>query len=201
VADPLDILTLVEAKAALRQGDATANDTEIELLVTATSTVIDRGVGPVVRRTVNAETHDGEGHMTQLREWPVTTVTTVTEDGITLPTTAYHVDLEKGQVWRRLSDWDYPWEIGRDNISVTYVAGRFATTASITPFYKAGARLLLRHLWRSEQWNAMGIGPQEYDVPQVAFPTFAIPKAVADWFGPSWRLSGRDPSKPRGGFV
>lgn len=196
MADALDILTLAEGKAALRQGTVTANDTDIELLITAASTIIDRGVGPVVRRTITNEVHDGEGQMLQLEWWPVSTVTTVIEDGITLAPSAYHADLDRGQVWRRLSDWDYPWEVGRANVAFTYIAGRFANTAAVTPFFKAGARLLLRHLWRSEQWNVTGLGPQEFDVPQVAFPTYAVPKAVADWFGPQWRES-----RGRGGFV
>lgn len=203
MADALDILTLAEGKAALRQGTVTANDTDIELLITAASTIIDRGVGPVVQRTITAEAHDGLDRVTgrrpsmvQLEWWPVTSITTVVEDGATLPADAYHADLDRGQVWRRLSDADYPWEDGRGNLVFTYIAGRFANTAAVTPFFKGGARLLLRHLWRSEQWNTAGLGPQEFDVPQVAFPTYAVPKAVADWFGPQWRTS-----RGRGGFV
>lgn len=208
MADVLDILTLSEAKAALRQGTSTASDAEIALIVTAASAVIDRGIGPVVRRTITGETHDGQqwgggrrDRMVQLRSWPVVSVATVTEDGIALPAPAWHLDAEKGQLWRRTVDRDYPWEDGRDNIAVTYIAGRFATTANVDALHKQGARLLARHLWRAEQWNVSGLGAADFDAPQVAFPSFAIPKAVIDWFGPSWRLSSRDPAKARGGFV
>lgn len=196
-----DILTLAEGQAALRQGTSTANDTTIALLITASSIAIDRGIGPVVRRTVTADTFDGEGVFIQLRSWPVTTVTTVVEDGTTLTSDQYLIDYEKGQLYRRNGDYDYPWEIGRDNIEVTYTAGRFASTATVDAWYKHGCRLLLRHQWRSEQWNTQGIGATDYEVPQVAFPSFSIPKAVIDWYGPLWRLASRDPSKPTGGFV
>jgi hypothetical protein len=209
VAEAGDILTLAEARAALRQGTSTASDTEIALLVTAASIAIDRGTGPVVTRTITGDTYDGDddgaGHTTsmiQLRYWPVGSVTTVTEDGATLTAvTDYHIDLEKGQLWRRSGDYDWRWECGRDNITVTYTAGRFANTAAVDSWWKQGARLLVRHLWRAEQWNVAGIGPQEFDVPQVAYPTFAIPKAVMDWYGPLWRLSSRDPAEARGGFA
>ena len=76
-----------------------------------------------------------------------------------------------------------------------------ASTATVDAWYKHGARLLLRHQWRSEQWNTQGIGATDYEVPQVAFPSFSIPKAVIDWYGPLWRLASRDPSRPTGGFV
>ena len=196
-----DILTLAEGRSALRQGASTANDTEITLLITACSIAIDRGIGPVVRRTITADTFDGEGTFLQLRSWPVVSVTTVVEDNVTLTSDQYLVDYEKGQLFRRSGDYDYPWEIGRDNITVTYVAGRFASTATVDAWYKQGARLLLRHQWRSEQWNTSGITAQDFEVPQVAYPSFSIPKAVIDWYGPLWRLASRDPSKPTGGFV
>lgn len=195
MAEDADILTLAEARSALRQGSSTADDTTIELLITAASIRIDQGVGPVVRRTITAETLDGEGTMLQLAHWPVVSVTSVVEDGTTLTSDQYRMDYEKGQLHRRLNDWDYPWEIGLDNIEVTYIAGRFASTATVDAFYKEGCRLLLRHLWRSEQWNVAGLGPQDFDVPQIAYPTYSVPKAVIDWFGGAWRDRGR------GGFA
>jgi hypothetical protein len=201
VAQTEDILTLAEGRSALRQGASTANDTDITLLITACSISIDRGIGPVVRRTITADTFDGEGTFLQLRSWPVVSVTTVVEDGTTLTSDQYLVDYEKGQLYRRDGDYDYPWEIGRDNVEVTYVAGRFASTSTVDAWYKQGCRLLLRHQWRSEQWNTSGIGVTDYEVPQVAYPSFSIPKAVIDWYGPLWRLASRDPSKPTGGFV
>jgi hypothetical protein len=205
VAATEDILTLAEGRSALRQGTSTANDTDIALLITASSVAIDRGIGPVVIRTITSDSYDGEERrrqsMIQLRYWPVVTMTTVVEDGTTLAAGDYHVDKEKGQVWRRSGDDDYWWEDGRDNLVFTYTAGRYAATANVDPWYKHGCRLLLRHQWRSEQWNTQGIGATDYEVPQVAFPSFSIPKAVIDWYGPLWRLASRDPSRPTGGFV
>lgn len=201
MADTLDVLTLAEGYACLRQGSSTANATTITYLITAVSRRLDRGVGPIVRRTLTAETYDGEGTFIQLASWPVSSVTTVTEDGTTLTSDDYYIDSEKGLLYRIQGDYDYRWELGRDNVEVTYIAGRYASTATVDEDYKQGARLMLRHLWRSEEWNVNGLGVQDFDVPQVAFPSFSVPKAVIDWFGPLWRESSRDTAKARGGFV
>lgn len=201
MADTLDVLTLAEGYACLRQGSSTANATTITYLITAVSRRLDRGVGPIVRRTLTAETYDGEGSFIQLKSWPVTSVTTVTEDAVTLTSDDYYIDTEKGLLYRIQGDYDYVWKCGRDNIEATYIAGRYASTATVDEDYKQGARLMLRHLWRSEEWNVNGLGVQDFDVPQVAFPSFSVPKAVIDWFGPLWRESSRDTAKARGGFV
>ena len=201
MADTLDVLTLAEGYACLRQGSSTANATTIAALITAVSRRLDRGVGPIVRRTLTAETYDGEGTFIQLAHWPVTSVTSVVEDGTTLTSDDYYIDTEKGLLYRIQGEFDWRWEIGRDNVEVTYIAGRYASTATVDEDYKQGARLMLKHLWRAEEWNVNGLGVQDFDVPQVAFPSFSVPKAVIDWFGPLWRESSRDTAKARGGFV
>lgn len=210
MAATLDVLTLAEARTALRQGAGTANDTVIANLVTAASLRLDQGVGPIVTRTIVGDTYDGlsaewapgrGGSIIQLRSWPVGTVTTVTEDGVTLADTGWYIDTETGQLFRILGRVDYPWSAGRDNVAVTYTAGRFTDTASVDWFYKEGAVLLLRHLWGSEQWAPPSTAAAEFDAPQVRYPSFAVPRAVIDWFGPLWRQSSRDTAEPRGGFV
>lgn len=205
MADTLDVLSLAEGYACLRQGSSTANATTIEFLVTAVSRRLDRGVGPIVTRTLTSETYDGVGTFIQLQSWPVSSVTTVVEDGTTLTTDDWYIDKEKGLLYRQSNGLDWTWSHStsnrRDTVAVTYVAGRYANTAAVDHLYKEGARLMLRHLWRSEEWNVNGMGVQDFDVPQVAFPSFAVPKAVIDWFGPLWRESSRDTAKARGGFV
>lgn len=198
MAEATDVLTLAEARAALNQGSAqTNNDTRIAALVSAISQRLDDssdGVGPIVTRIEPEATYDGEGTAIQLNSWPVSSVTSVTEDAIALTSVQYHLDGEKGLLYRRDGDYDDNWCVGRDNVAVVATVGRYASTATVTEFYKQGARLLLKHLWRAEQWNVDGIGAGDFDVPQVAFPSFSIPNAVKDWFGGEWR--GK-----KGGFV
>lgn len=186
-----DLITLAEGRSALNQGSQTANNTEITALITAVSVRIDssgEGVGPVVIRTVTSETHDGRGCTVQLDEWPVDSVTTVTEDGTVLDSDQYLIDKTTGELHRRDGDYDYRWEPGRATVVVTYEAGRVANTAAVGLHYKQGAYLLLKHMWRAEQWNTTGFtGGGEFDTPQVAYPSFGIPNAVTDWFGGKWR--------------
>ncbi len=184
-----DILTLAEARTALNQGiTQTANDTVITYLVSALSQRLDDsedGVGPVIIRDIGQESYDGEGVAIQLDSWPVHSVSAVSEDGTTLTSTQYHIDTEKGLLYRQDGDYDEPWCVGRDNVLVTYRAGRYASTVTVPERYKHGARLFLKHLWRAEQWSEASLG--DFDVPQVSFPGFAVPNAVREWFGGEWR--------------
>jgi len=184
-----DVVTLAEARTALNQGSQTANDTEIAALVTAVSESLDSddGIGPTVIRDIAEETYDGRGTAIQLNHYPVFAITSVTEDGTALTATDYHCDTETGTLYRRSGDYDTTWEVGRDNVAVVYRAGRVASTALVTERTKQGASMILKHLWRSEQWNISGVGDANFEVPQVAFPAFAIPNAVREWFGGEWR--------------
>ena len=198
----LDWVTLTEAKTVLRLTSTTANDTELTALITAVSQRLDQAVGPVVIRTVTAETYDGAWQpMLQLNYWPVAAITTVVETtavgaSTTLTSAQYLCDYEKGQLWRRTGNWDYGWYIGRENVAVTYTAGRFADTASVDGWWKQGAYMVLQQMWRSRQWAAPGVAPTgDFQVPQVAYPAMSFPKAVVEWFGKEWR------EKDRGGFA
>lgn len=195
MAEATDILTLAEARTALNQGTQTSNDTEIAAIVTAISERLDDnedGLGPVIIRQLPQQTYDGAGTCIQLTSWPVHSVSAVTEDGTALAVADYHIDTEKGLLYRQSGDYDKAWCVGRDNIAVTYKAGRYASTETVPEKFKQGARLFLKHQWAAEQWGQETIG--EFDVPQVRFPAFAVPNAVREWFGASWR--GK-----KGGFV
>jgi len=185
-----DILTLEEARLAIRQGAAvTANDVEIAALITAVSIRLDAedGIGPVVARTVTAETHDGGMSLVALRHRPVLSVSAVVEDGTTLTSSDYHLDAEAGLLVRRSGSHDDLWEHGRGNVTVTYVAGRFNSTALVDEYYREGARLLFKHLWRSREWSPPVAAVGDFEIPQQSYPAMPIPFAVIDWFGAEWR--------------
>ncbi|WP_017974365.1 hypothetical protein [Actinopolyspora halophila] len=60
MADPLDVVTLAEAKAALSiASSVTKHDAELPGFVTAVSQRLDLLVGPIVQRPVDEEPHDG----------------------------------------------------------------------------------------------------------------------------------------------
>ncbi len=198
--DTLDVLTLVEGKDCLLAANAgTGSDAKLASFVTAVSRRLDRLVGPVVRRTITAERHDGGRPTIYLRKHPNTSITSVTEyDGTTAtvlteetlgtaPIYGWLADpYEFEPTWlgnairRRSSGVDASFPTGRGNVLVTYLAGRYTDTGTVDEHYKLGARLMLINLWRSQQDSVAQVG--EYDVPQSIFPTFVIPRAVREHF-------------------
>lgn len=196
----LDVISLAEAKSALNLSGTTAHDTELPGWITAVSLRLDELIGPVVRRAVT-EKHDGGCRRIFLRNHPNTSITSITEyagtvaTALTLETSAlkpaggylpedYEPDpaLLSGIVHRRSGDADASFPLGRKNIEVTYVAGRFADTASVDERAKKAATLMLINLWRSQQDSTGTVG--EFDVPQSIFPAFAVPRAVRQlWDG------------------
>lgn len=207
MADTLDVVALATAKDALRirSGDTT-KDVTLERLITGASRLLDRKVGPVVVRTVTAERHDGGATTIQLRHYPITSVTTIDEyasDGTVAaspilepidsrPTNAFQMEpwkgtgLGSGELTRRRGGADVRWTSGRQNIAVTYEAGRYATTAGITDQrYVEAAILILRNAWRAYQHGTVQV--DEYEVPVETFPTFAVPKAVIDLLRDEWQ--------------
>lgn len=195
----LDVLTLAEAKQALNLTGTTAHDTELPGWITAASLRLDKLVGPVVRRPVTAERHDGGGAAIFLRHHPNYSITSVSEyDGTTpsvltvetnaaQPMAGYVVDeysadasLLSNIVRRRSSGGNARFPQGRRNVIVDYVAGRFADTASCDERAKSAVRIMMLNFWRSQQDSTGQSG--EFDVPQSAFPTFAVPRAVRDMY-------------------
>jgi hypothetical protein len=170
VADTLDVLSISEAKDAINLEQANVDhDDEIARQVTAVSRIFDATVGPVVQRTITDELHDGGGCEVNLRFWPASSVTTVTEYSSgsaqvlvaetvsSLPANGYLAEsytrapsLLSGRLIRRSSGSDYPFPTGRRNVKVTYVAGRYATTAVVDARFKECAASVLRRLWKRE---------------------------------------------------
>jgi hypothetical protein len=199
----LDWLTLAEAKAALNLSGATTHDAEIAPWVTATSLLLDHKVGPAVRRTITDETHDGGQGTIWARLYPVTSYTTIieyagltataltVENNLAQPAAAYRAEpyapdptLFSGRLDRRASGGDTYYPAGAANIIITYVAGRYADTASVDERFKAAARLTLQNLWNSQRPNLALVG--EFEVPQSNWPRFAVPNAVREMLADEW---------------
>jgi hypothetical protein len=203
----LDVVTDAEARryVKLGAGDVTAKATILTALITAVSLKLDRVVGPVVRRTVTSEQHDGGSNRITLDLYPIYTFTTVTEydntTSITLtretvgtaPASGYYAEpwrndrtLYSGVLIRRSGASDYRFPCGRGNIVATYTAGRFADTASVDPRFKDAAGIMLTYLWQQYGQSVAKAG--EYEVPFEKFPKFAVPNAVRDMLLDEWQL-------------
>lgn len=202
MSDPRDILTPDEARQFLGRGLQDSNLAEIlELAITATSRKLDESIGPVVTGgtvgTITGELHSGGGTCVWLDDAPLVSVVQVVEyDGTTAgtltaetnsskPDAAYHIDTTSGKLLRRSGGGTTYFPCGLDNIYVTYVRGRYATTADVDPRYKFGAGMMLKANWRMFESAAATMG--EFDVPHASFPSFSVPKAVKEFFGAEWR--------------
>lgn len=203
-ADPnvYDVLTIGEAKARLSIKATLDSDAALMAAVTAVSRRLDQACGFIVRRDVTAEAYDGGQDIIRLRN-PAYALTTVTEyqgttgsvltretvgtepDGYWAEPHAPEPTLFSGRLYRRTGGADRCWQPGRGNVTVTYTAGRYATTALVSPLFKRAAGDLLANWWRSGEPSVAPVG--DFELPQRNFPTFGIPNAVKDQLRNEWR--------------
>lgn len=198
MADTLDILTIEEARAAVGLSVTdVSQDTPLARYNTAAARLLDQRVGPTVARTAT-ESYNGGRCYIRLRQRPAKAITSITEyaggptgvvlSAITAGSQAangyypepYRPDptLFSGKVVRRSGVADYVFPYGRANVVVVYSAGRYSATTACDARFKHAASICLENLWRDREQTAGSFG--EFDVPRVSFPTFALPKAVAD---------------------
>ena len=204
MADTLDVLTLTEGKTAVGIASSdTSQDTPLAAKITAVSRRLDQLVGPVVRRTITGEVHEGGRHEIRVRFYPVYSFTTVTEyrdtnatvltleDYDTQPADAYVPErwststaVYNGCVERRSNGWRYTFPPGPEAVRVTYVAGRYADTASVDALFKEAAGVMLKNSWRPTEASALLVG--EFEVPAQNFPRFGVPNYVRDLLADEW---------------
>jgi len=203
----LDVITLAEAKAALNLSGATTYDTELPAWITAVSQLLDAGAGPIVIRTVTGEIHNGDTTSIRTRLYPVKTITTITEysdttgtvltaeTNLSKPDAAYLADtydldpaLLSGVIRRRFAGYGYRFATGQGNVVITYEAGRFNETGSVSERFKLAAKLTLQYLWNSQRPSLGSVG--EFEIPQANWPRFAVPNAVQELLGDEWQSSG-----------
>lgn len=176
-----DLITTAEARAALVLGfEDVSLQAELERLVTSASRLIDTHFGAMVVRTVT-EKHDPPRHMPylQLRQNPISSVTSVTVDGTVLASTGYQIiEGGYGESLARVSGYvPIAWTSARlQGITVVYVAGRYATTAAVPALVKDACVLQLRHMWRPTQYGAGTVN--EFDTAAVGGVTAGLARGI-----------------------
>lgn len=199
----LDLLSLAEAKLALNLSGTTVHDAELPAWITASSLMLDDKVGPVVRRTITGELRPGGAALLTTVLYPVTSFTTVTEyldtvgtvltreTNVSKPDSAYFAEpyapdptLFSGVLRRRSAGSNQRFAAGSSNVEITYVAGRFPTTATVDERFKSAGRLILSNLWNSQRPNLAQVG--EFEIPQGNYPRFAVPNAVKEMLFADW---------------
>jgi hypothetical protein len=182
----LSLLTLAEAKAtALRGVQGSTLDDLIQARIAAISDRIDQACGAVVNRAATEKRTGGRG-IVYLRTGPASggVLTSVTEKRFGTPTVLTAVDYElddTGRLLYRLQGSAYTaWAAGPSAVTITYTAGRYATTATVAEPFKDACRLFLQHLWRpAEGAGSAGYGPQAGGQ-LSALPGYGLPNVVRD---------------------
>jgi hypothetical protein len=168
-ADPLDIVTLTEARTFLNFDDDSSSDDDDELqgFITALTPVVEAEVGPVVSR----ETSDiiyPTGGAVPLPQWPVVSLTSgvLLHDDSVVDVAGMTADKSMLFMTDGSSLPFEPW-------TLTYVVGRESIPANI----RQGALEILGLAWETQR----GEGD---------LPAFLIPYRAAAWLRPTPALPG-----------
>jgi len=155
-------VSLTEVKAHLNIGaDNIGSDDEIRAFINAATAAIEQRVGPMTRRTVT-ETHDGGGKVL-LRTYPVISLTTVTDNGITLTSGQYRE--RDGVVTKKSGTSATNFTTGLDGVSVTYQAGRTSVPADL----RQAVLEQVRHMWETQRGQQRGRRGGDDYTPGAAF--------------------------------
>ena len=187
-----DIVAIQEARSALRLGrEDVALEPELTRLITSASRLIDHHFGCMVVRTVTSELHDDPGSpFLALRSGPVSSITSVTVDGTALTSgqTQKYVG-GYGELICRVSSYvPAPWYSRRlQGISVTYVAGRYATTSAVPALVKDACLLQLRHMWRPTQHGVSVQPDSEFDLAVASTGQQGMARGLKGMLAEFWR--------------
>lgn len=176
VADTADIpvVSLAEVKAHLNI-TTTSNDDELRGVIAAAQDAAENYTGRVFGRRTFTETHDGGRRTIALRRHPLVAVATVTQDGVTLSSGEWIVDVTGGVLHRA----DYGYWSGQDpqNIVVTYTAGYAIQSAA----ERQGVLEMVRHLWETQRGSLATFPRGDDYAPTV--PGYSIPHRVSELWG------------------
>lgn len=175
---PPSILSLSDAKAHLNK-KSSADDDEVRFWVEATTRAVEWFVGPVVVRTVTEVHSVGRVEALALRQVPalaLTSVTPVLSGGTSYEVAGLDLDESTGIVRPLAGGCLY------GPLRVTYTAGRRIIDASIT----AAARIILQHLWRTQQGPGRPqLGTGDFDVTEpIPGLGYAIPNRAVQLLSP-----------------
>jgi hypothetical protein len=180
----IGIVSLADAKNHLNI-TTTTHDEELRGFVDTVTDLIEHVSGSVIRRSV-VETHSGAYKPALLlRQPPVMSIASVTENGTTLAATDYSLDADAGLLYRMAGAYlPSRWRAGVKNIVVTYLAGRASVPAPV----REAALDLIRINWRPQQGGNFspfdGGRGDDAGAAQVRL-GFFVPNRVAQLLAPS----------------
>ncbi len=180
------VATLTDVKTHLNIV-TTASDTELTAFLAFAVDAAERWTGRVLGDAASAtETYDGGTIAIALSRVPVTTVSSVKENGTTLDASAYTVNEATGVLARLGGSYtSAAFTAGVGNVEVVYSAG-YATSP---PAAKLAVLELVRHMWTTQRGSMQGMPRRDAD--EVYDPSIgmALPRRVTELLEPL-RVSG-----------
>ena len=151
-ADPGFIVSLADAKAHLNiPVSRTTDDEELRSAIEATTVVVERYAGAVLRAS-HTQTFDGGREAVVLAHTPVMAVASVTESGAAVQASGYGLDGDSGVLVRLGGGFRSCWRAGAANVTVAYTAGRLVIPANIS----RAALIILKHMWETQRASGGG---------------------------------------------
>jgi hypothetical protein len=186
-----NVLTIDDARAAIRapSADTTMNDDLTTTYIPAVDTIVESLSGPQIPVTGRTLTVDGGGTAILLPvAGPNVVITSVSEGGTNLNLgTDYTVNSLAGIVSRGTVYRPYIFLPGYQNIVITYNAGPATPPANV----KLAARIILAHLWQSDQQGARADFGSSVDDDVLMTPAgFAIPRRAIELLRPTPAMPG-----------
>ena len=174
----IPLVSLAEARKQCRLA-ATSDDPDVQRFALVASDICERRTQVWRRRPVTATLDGGRPFLRLLA--PVASVTSVTEDGVTIASSGLVLDAGKGWLHRGTTRAAWCWGPGRQNIVVQYVAGG---VVDIPHAIRQGVLLQVQHLWDSQRGGS-GLPRQsgaDFEIdPRTGF---TIPNAVLEHWAP-----------------
>ena len=185
----IGIVGLQEVKEYLNIPAATTtSDEEIRRYMDAANDLAEQYTGVVLgQRTYTNELYDGQNaDAIRFRSPKVINVISVTENGVSVPSTGYLLDPTGQRLFRIGSNTIYAsnnygyWSPGVANISITYRAGFVSPPMAA----KQGVLEIIRHLWQSQRgaMNVMSRGTNGDDLYTTA--TYSLPRRAMELLDP-----------------
>lgn len=160
-----DLITLAELKPYLKiDASETAFDTLLTSMISEISKLIQNLIGcDLIQDTYSGIKVNGSGYsVLDLPNWPITAVSSITEDGVTL---AEGTDFEIDPSGDYLIRLDGKWSKGIKNITVSYTAGHSDTPGDL----KLGCKKQIGHEWKQQTNKEWGETSRSFPDGSIAF--------------------------------
>lgn len=196
MADPLDIISLADAKTHLNI-TTTNYDTELADFITAASYMWRKRVCHVIPETFN-EWHDGGRVAIPLRKGPIQSIQHVYETygaiqyeltqqtpGQSGSAYCYMVDTDTGIIMRMAAGVGMFFTSGYRNINVQYTAGFGPIGSGLIPGdIQLAIKLIVQHLWDAKRGGTKrpGMGGDDMPSPEAAYSWPQRAEEIADGY-------------------